>query len=92
MLPFAPALPWLTGYNLSMSNAAPGTVRDHLSGLRLANEHELAELRRTKPETKLRQLWTLMSAAEVFEDPAQREAETLIVRERWAQLCRALGV
>ena len=73
-----------------MSQMTSEEIRDYLAGLALANEYEIRELRHTSIETKLRQLWTLMSAAELFEDPAQREAEVREVRRRWALLHRAL--
>jgi hypothetical protein len=78
-------------YNFVMADPTPAEIRDYLAGLKLANEHEIDELRRTPVETKLRQLWVLMGSAELFEDPAQRDAGVREVRERWALLYRALG-
>lgn len=75
-----------------MSSPTTSEVRQHLAGLALANEFEVAELRRAPIELKLRQLWALMRSADLFEDPAQREADVARIRERWDRLCRALNV
>jgi hypothetical protein len=74
-----------------MAPLTPAEVRDYLAGLALANAHEVEELRVTPVETKLKQLWSLMGSADLFEDAAEREAGVREVRERWARLHRALG-
>jgi hypothetical protein len=67
----------------------PDEMREYLAQHALANEYEIQELRATPVETKLRQLWTLMQSAGRFEDEAQRETESQIVRERWLLIYRA---
>jgi hypothetical protein len=70
----------------------PDDVRAYLASLALANEDELKELRQAPVELKLRQLWTLMTSADLFEDAAQRNIEVKETRERWDRLYRALHV
>jgi hypothetical protein len=70
----------------------PDEMREYLAQHALANAYEVQELRATTVETKLRQLWTLMQSAALFEDEAQRQADSQIVRERWAAIYRALRV
>ncbi len=70
----------------------PADAQAYLRGLREDNDHELEELRRTSIETKAQQLWTLMTAGDLLEDAAEREASVQAVRERWAALRRALDV
>jgi hypothetical protein len=70
----------------------PDEMREYLAQHVLANKYEVQELRATPVETKLRQLWTLMQSAELFEDEAQRQAGVRIVRERWASIYRAFSV
>lgn len=73
-----------------MSPVTPAEVRDHLARLALANAFEIEELRKAPVELKLRQIWALMTSADLFQDEAQREAEVHKVRERWARLYQAL--
>ncbi len=73
-----------------MSAVTPAEVRDYLAGLALANELEIEELRKAPIELKVRQLWALMTSADLFGDRAHREAEVHRVRERWARLYQAL--
>jgi len=70
----------------------PDKMREYLAQHALANEYEVQELRATPVETKLRQLWSLMQSKTLFEDEAQRQADSQIARERWALIYRALGV
>lgn len=67
----------------------PDEMREYLAQHALANEHEIQELRATPIETKLRQVWSLMQSQALFEDEA-READSRVVRERWALIYRAL--
>ncbi len=69
----------------------PKEAHKYLAGLALANTFEIEELRRAPIELKLRQLYTLMSAVDLFESQALREAEVNKVRGRWARLYQALG-
>lgn len=74
-----------------MSVMTPNDARRYLAGLALANEFELEELRTASVELKLRQVWTLMSAARLFEDPVQRETGVREVRDRWMRLYQAMN-
>jgi hypothetical protein len=67
----------------------PKSVRDYLAGLELAGAFEVEELRRTPIELKLRQIWSLMTSAELLEDDAEREAGITEVRERWRRIRQA---
>src|SRR6267154_2390695 len=51
----------------------------------LVRDAEARELRRTPMETKLQQLASLMASRHVFGPEPDREAETRVVRERWAR-------
>jgi hypothetical protein len=52
---------------------------------------ELAELRRTSMDTKLRQLSVLMASRSLFGVDPERENGMRLVRDRWARLWQALG-
>ncbi len=54
---------------------SPENARGYLAGLAIANEFEIQELRSAPVELKLRQLWTLMMSADLFENATQRETE-----------------
>lgn len=73
-----------------MSAISPKAVRDYLAGLNLAGVFEVEELRRTPVEVKLRQIWSLMTSADLLEDSAAREAGIAEVRERWRRIRQAL--
>ena len=55
------------------------------------SEAELQQLRRTPPETKLRQLAALMASGHLFGPEPDREEGVRLVRERWPRLRQALG-
>ena len=55
------------------------------------NQMEIAELRNTSMEMKLRQLASLMASREMFGIDPQRERATEQIRERWVQLRQALS-
>ena len=74
-----------------MATQTPADVRDHLEALARANVHELDELRKTPIERKLLQLWSLMSAARLLDNQAEREAEAREIRERWDRFRRTLN-
>jgi len=71
---------------------SPEEVREYLAGLALANEFEIQELRNAPVDLKLRQLWTLMMSAELFENGTRQADEALEIRERWTRLYQALRV
>lgn len=64
----------------------PKTIRDYLSGLELAGVFEVEELRRTPVDLKLRQIWSLMTSADLRENDAEREAGVTEVRDRWRRI------
>lgn len=74
-----------------MTAVTPQEARDYLAGLAEANTFEVEELRNASIELKLRQLWSLMTSASLFETEADREAGVREVRERWARIHQALG-
>jgi len=57
----------------------------------LVKEIELAELRRTPMDTKLRQLSALMESRSLFGVDTERENGMQLVRDRWALLWQVLG-
>ena len=73
-----------------MATVSPEEVRAYLSGLALASQFEIEELRKAPVDLKLRQTWALMTSADLFEDEARREAEVRQVRDRWDRLYQAL--
>lgn len=72
-----------------MNGVNPKTVRDYLAGLKSAGAFEVEELRRTPIELKLRQIWSLMTSADLLEDHAARDASVTEVRERWRRIRQA---
>jgi hypothetical protein len=72
-----------------MNRVNPKSVRDYLSGLELAGTFEVEELRRAPIELKLRQIWSLMTSADLLADDASREAGVNEVRERWRHIRQA---
>jgi hypothetical protein len=73
-----------------MNRVSPKAVRAYLAGLKQAGSFEIEELRRTPIDLKLRQIWSLMTSADLLEDPAEREARVAEVRGRWQQIRQAL--
>ena len=57
----------------------------------LVKETEGIELRKTSMDTKAQQLASLMESREFFGDDPKRQQEVEHVRERWAQLRKAMG-
>ena len=72
-----------------MNGVSPKSVREYLSGLELAGVFEVEELRRTPIELKLRQIWSLMTSADLLEGEAERNAGIAEVRERWRRIRQA---
>jgi hypothetical protein len=77
--------------DIPVSGVTPKTVREYLAGLEQADAFEVEELRRTPVELKLRQIWSLMTSADLLEKSAEREAGVTEVRERWRRLRQAFG-
>lgn len=66
-------------------------LQERLRQWKLANQREIEELRRTTPDKKLAQLWTLMMAArEMGWDEKLREEEEP-VRAMWIKLRKEHG-
>jgi hypothetical protein len=75
-----------------MGPVTPEQARAYLAGLALANTFEIEELRKAPVELKLRQLWTLMTSAHLFEgDPGHEAHARDEVRQRWTRLYQAQG-
>lgn len=74
-----------------MARITPNEARSFLERWALMSEAELLQLRRTPPETKLRQLAALMASRHLFGPEPDREEGVRVVRERWARLRQALG-
>jgi hypothetical protein len=74
-----------------MAAITPEEARAYFKRWELVREVEARELRRTPMETKLQQLASLMASRHLFGPEPDREAETRVVRERWARLRRALS-
>ncbi|HEV2271515.1 MAG TPA: hypothetical protein VGR92_18860 [Steroidobacteraceae bacterium] len=72
-----------------MNRVNPKSVRDYLAGLELAGAFEVEELRRVPIELKLRQIWSLMTSADLLADDASRETGVNEVRERWRRIRQA---
>jgi hypothetical protein len=74
---------------IPMNDVGPKSARDYLAGLELAGVFEVEELRRTPVELKIRQIWSLMTSADLFEDDSEREASVTEIRERWRRIRQA---
>jgi hypothetical protein len=74
-----------------MAAITPEEAQGYLARWRLVRENEIAELRRTSMETKVRQLSALMASRQIFGTDPDREGGAQTVRERWAYLRRSLG-
>jgi hypothetical protein len=74
-----------------MAAITPEEARAYFNRWALVKAFEIEELRRTLPETKLRQLASLMASRELFADDPQREKDVQEVRQRWARLRQVLG-
>ena len=72
-----------------MAAITPEEARAYFRRWELVRDVEASELRRTPMETKLQQLAALMASRHVFGPEPDREAESRVVRERWARLRRA---
>ena len=75
----------------SMERISSDEGEAYLARWRLVQEAEVAELRRTSMETKLRQLAALVAARDTFGPDADRDLHVAEVRERWNRLRQTLG-
>ena len=74
-----------------MASITPAEAQAYFERWELVKEIELAELRHTSMDTKLRQLSVLMASRSLFGVDAERENGTQLVRDRWARLWQASG-
>jgi hypothetical protein len=74
-----------------MAAITPAEAQAYFKRWDLVKEIELAELRRSSMETKLRQLSALMESRSLFGVDSERESGMQLVRDRWARLWQALG-
>jgi hypothetical protein len=74
-----------------MASITPAEAQAYFERWELVKEIELAELRRTSMDTKLRQLSALMASRSLFGVDPERENGMRLVRDRWARLWQALG-
>jgi hypothetical protein len=74
-----------------MASITPAEAQAYFKRWDLVKEIELAELRRTSMDTKLRQLSALMASRSLFGVDSERENGMQLVRDRWARLWQALG-
>lgn len=72
-----------------MNDVDPKSARAYLAGLEVAGVFEVEELRRTPVGLKIRQIWSLMTSADLFERDSEREAGVIEVRERWRRIRQA---
>jgi hypothetical protein len=72
-----------------VNGVTPKAIRAYLAGLEQASAFEIEELRRTPVELKLRQIWSLMTSADLLEDGAERETSVAKVRDRWRHIRQA---
>jgi hypothetical protein len=73
-----------------MASISPAEAHAYFKRWELVKEVELAELRRTSMDTKLRQLSALMASRSLFGLEPERESDVRLVCDRWASLWRAL--
>ena len=74
-----------------MAPITPAEAKAYFKRWDLVKEIEIAELRSTSMDTKLRQLSALMASRSLFGVDPEREDGTQLVRDRWARLWQALG-
>jgi hypothetical protein len=74
-----------------MASITPAEAQAYVKRWDLVKDIEIAELRRTSMDTKLRQLSALMASRSLFGVDSERENGIRLVRERWARLWQALG-
>ncbi len=75
-----------------MAGMTPEEVRAYVTRWDLVHQVEVAELRGTSLEQKLKQLETLVASRHLFGPEPNRGVEEHEVQERWAKLRRALSV
>jgi hypothetical protein len=76
---------------ICMASITPAEAQAYFKRWELVKEIELAELRRTSMDTKLRLLSALMASRSLFGIDPDRENDAQLVRDRWARLWQTLG-
>ena len=74
-----------------MASITAAEAQAYFKRWELVKEEEVAELRRTSMDTKLRQLSALMASRGLFGVDPERESGMQLVRDQWARLWQALG-
>jgi len=74
-----------------VATMTPEQARAYCQRWKLVREVEIATLRSTTMETKLRQLAALMASKHLFRADPVRDQEVSEVRDRWARLRQGLG-
>lgn len=74
-----------------MESITPAEAQAYFKRWDLVKEIELAELRRTSMDVKLRQLSALMASRSLFGVDPERENGMQFVRDQWTRLWQALG-
>jgi hypothetical protein len=74
-----------------MASITPAEAQAYFKRWDLVKEVDLAELRRTSMDTKLRQLSALMASRSLFGVDPERENGMQLVRDRWGLLWQVLG-
>jgi hypothetical protein len=74
-----------------MAAITPEQTREYLERWKLVKATEAKQLQRTPMETKLQQLAVLMASRALFPEDPQRQREVAVIRDRWAQIRKALG-
>ena len=74
-----------------MASITTAEAQAYFERWELVKEIELAELRRTSMDTKLRQLSALMASRSLFAADPKRERGVQLVRDRWDLLWRVMG-
>jgi len=74
-----------------MARITPAEAQAYFNRWELVKEIELAELRGTSMDTKLRQLSALMASRSLFATDPEREHGAQLVRDRWDRLWQVMG-
>jgi hypothetical protein len=78
-------------YHVPMASITTAEAQAYSKRWELLKEIELAELRSTSIDTKLRQLSALMASRSLFGADPEREGGIQLVRDRWARHWQVLG-
>jgi hypothetical protein len=73
-----------------MTPITPEQAREYVERWKLVRKAAVEELRTTSMETKLQQLAVLMASRGLFPNARDRERQVVVIRDRWAQIRKAL--